>query len=263
MSLILEALRRSEAQRQLGRAPDVLAPMAVPRVSRQARRWPWWLAFALTLATLWLWTWWRTSQHGERQALTSTSTPPSTPATTAHVADIGARTTQEIRPMPPDIIGTVTAPPTPAVLVAVNKQTPASDDPQAGTGTPRQDAAMPTPLATTAHPSPTISAASTIAAAQPTPAVSAPAPDVPGTTPNDADALLSIADLPSSERAALPALKVSMHVWAEQPGDRFMIVDGERVGEGARLGDRIVLVQIRRDGGVLDIGGRRLLLPKP
>lgn len=77
------------------------------------------------------------------------------------------------------------------------------------------------------------------------------------------DALESIADLPPTERAALPPLQVSMHVYAELPGDRFMIVDGARVGEGARIGDRIVLVQIRRDGAVLDIGGRRVLLPKP
>ena len=81
--------------------------------------------------------------------------------------------------------------------------------------------------------------------------------------PADAEVLQSIADLSPTERQALPALKVSMHVYAEQPGDRFMIVDGARVGEGARISDRIVLVRIRRDGGVLDIGGRRLLLPKP
>lgn len=83
------------------------------------------------------------------------------------------------------------------------------------------------------------------------------------TAPASVDALQSIADLSPAERQSLPALKVSMHVYAELPGDRFMIIDGARVGEGARIGDRIVLVRIRRDGGELDIGGRRLLLPKP
>ncbi len=78
-----------------------------------------------------------------------------------------------------------------------------------------------------------------------------------------AEALLPVNDLPTGERAALPALKVSMHVYAETPADRFMIIDGTRVGEGGRIGAHIVLVKIRKDGGVLDIDGHSVLLPRP
>jgi len=75
--------------------------------------------------------------------------------------------------------------------------------------------------------------------------------------------LLPITALPPSERGALPTLKVSMHVYAEDPAQRFMIVDGNRVGEGDRLGAGIVLVRILRRGAEIDVGGRRLLLPNP
>ena len=53
-----------------------------------------------------------------------------------------------------------------------------------------------------------------------------------------------------------------MHVYADEPARRFAIVDGQRVGEGALLGSGRV-AQIRRDGVVIEVNGRRVLLPKP
>ena len=81
--------------------------------------------------------------------------------------------------------------------------------------------------------------------------------------PADEPVLQSLADLGADERNGLPTLKVSMHVYADNPARRFMIIDGQRVGEGARLADGVILVRIRRDGAELDVHGRRLLLPKP
>lgn len=72
-----------------------------------------------------------------------------------------------------------------------------------------------------------------------------------------------LADLPAAERNALPALKLSMHVYADDPAQRFVILDGRRQAEGAALADGVVLAEIRRDGLVLDAHGRRLLLPRP
>ena len=75
--------------------------------------------------------------------------------------------------------------------------------------------------------------------------------------------LQPLSTLSANERSTLPPLKVSMHVYAQSPAQRFMIIDGQRVGEGARIADGVTLVRIRRDGAEIDVRGRRMLLPNP
>lgn len=64
------------------------------------------------------------------------------------------------------------------------------------------------------------------------------------------------------ERSELPPYKLSMHVWASEPGKRFAIIDGKRVTEGS-MATGSVVEEIRRDGVVLNLRGRRYLLPRP
>ena len=92
------------------------------------------------------------------------------------------------------------------------------------------------------------------------PAIAMPAPPAPPLPP--AEMLPSLATLSAGERAALPPLKLSVHVWNSDPSQRFAIVDGQRIIEGAALGNAVV-AEIRRDGIVLDVNGRRVLLPRP
>ena len=118
---------------------------------------------------------------------------------------------------------------------------------------------LPAPIATPAPPPvPTITPATDAAApASPTAPATALAAD-------DADPLLpSLAQLPAAERAALPALKVSMHVYTPDRAKRFLVVDGQRATEGAVLAPGIVVESIHRDGAVLSVNGRRLRLARP
>jgi general secretion pathway protein B len=71
-----------------------------------------------------------------------------------------------------------------------------------------------------------------------------------------------VAVLDAGTRSGLPAMKLSMHVFNSDPARRFAIIDGQRVTEGSRLGSATV-VEIRRDGVVLEVGGTRVLLPRP
>ncbi|KFN48179.1 hypothetical protein N787_06980 [Arenimonas metalli CF5-1] len=61
----------------------------------------------------------------------------------------------------------------------------------------------------------------------------------------------------------MPPLKLSMHVFAEAPAQRFVILDGQRLGEGASPAAGIVLEEIRREGLVISVNGQRLLLARP
>lgn len=251
MSLILEALRKSEAQRRLGQAPDLHSPVAAaPRRGRLPR----WLVPALALMLVGALAWWL-----GRMAVPDPSNGTATEAVV------------EPLPLPLD------APAAEAIATPAG----APVEPVAPTRAPE---AAPAP-ARTAPPAPS-PVAPTPAPAAPSPA--APAPAVPSPAPPTAQAeaspapppatgavpsavaapevdpgLLRLADLPPATRAGLPALRISMHVYAEDPVRRFAIIDGRRVGEGGLLEGQGVVEAIRRDGIVVDFDGRRVLLPRP
>ncbi len=73
---------------------------------------------------------------------------------------------------------------------------------------------------------------------------------------------LAVADLSAPLRAGLPPLRLSMHVFAEDPARRFAIVDGARLREGEALADGLQVLEIRRDGLRLAWQGRTLWLPR-
>ena len=75
-----------------------------------------------------------------------------------------------------------------------------------------------------------------------------------------AGTVLHMSDLTLDERRGLPPLKLSMHMWNEDPTQRFVILDGNRLHEGDRIGEAIVTT-ITPDGVILDWNGRRLKLP--
>ena len=72
-----------------------------------------------------------------------------------------------------------------------------------------------------------------------------------------------LSELTGDERSQLPALKLSMHVFADDPAQRFVILDGRRQAEGAQPAPGVVIERIRRDGVVLAVNGRRVLLGRP
>ena len=86
----------------------------------------------------------------------------------------------------------------------------------------------------------------------------APVPAIiPAPVTAPAEDTMRLSDLGAEERQQLPALKLSMHMWNDTPAQRFVILDGQRLGEGDRIGDAVV-EQITRDGAILNWNGRRL-----
>ena len=45
-----------------------------------------------------------------------------------------------------------------------------------------------------------------------------------------------VTDLGNDERKQLPPLKLSMHMWNDASSERFVIIDGTRLGVGDHLG---------------------------
>ncbi|KQW43260.1 MULTISPECIES: general secretion pathway protein GspB [unclassified Roseateles] len=91
----------------------------------------------------------------------------------------------------------------------------------------------------------------------PTPAtVTAPAPAAAGEA-----RIPRLAELPESTRRELPNLAISGSVYSDDPASRFVMVNGEVVREGAKLGADLVLEQIRPRELVLSFKGQRYRLP--
>lgn len=71
---------------------------------------------------------------------------------------------------------------------------------------------------------------------------------------------MRLSDLGTADRQQLPPLKMSLHMWASEAGKRFAIIDGQRVGEGDRVGSAVV-ESIDGEGVVLGWNGHRLRVP--
>lgn len=208
MSLILEALRKSEAERRRGTAPDVAMELP-PTPVRTARATPAWLLPALVVGVfaILVAAWWSLRDPvREEPVLAQTQEP--TPSTAAPVVVVR-------EPARPTL-------PAPAIVAPSPPAVP--------------------PSATVAAPLPA-------AAARVSPAPALPAPP-------------ASQDIASIDDTALPPVKLSMHMWDESPARRFVILDGQRMGEGDRNGE-LVVVAIERDGVVVERNGQRARISLP
>ena len=79
-----------------------------------------------------------------------------------------------------------------------------------------------------------------------TTAVPAPPPVVPAPVP----------------ASGMSGIKLSMHLWNDVPARRFVVLNGQRMAEGERVGD-LLLVEILRDGVVVERDGQRARINLP
>ena len=247
MSLILEALRRSEAERKRGKAPSLLDGGPAPRL-RERSPWPIALAgLALGLLIAAGVAWW--SQRDAAPPL-PTATMPALPLaldpSTVPSPDPTPAATLPPPPPPTARAAPPAPPPAPAVVTEASRPAP--------------------PIATTPDGAPPVATTPITTPAAPTvlpapPPVPSPSPSTTEPRLGPAPGDLPINELAASTRAALPPLRLSMHVFNDDPTRRFAIVDGARLREGEALGD-VQVVEIRRDGLRLSWQGRMLWLPR-
>jgi general secretion pathway protein B len=78
----------------------------------------------------------------------------------------------------------------------------------------------------------------------------------------DAEVLPSISEINLTGQEALPDLHLDVHVYATRPTERFVYINMRKYREGATLAEGPVLERIRRDGVILDFHGLRFVLPR-
>jgi general secretion pathway protein B len=257
MSLILEALKKSEAERRLGHVPGLLdqGPLQRRRRGTSTLRWMALLLLVLGVAGAAFW-------FGQRKALKQEASP------AAIAVDAPAAMPEPVLPNPPEQSSASTASATAAVPAATPIKVPPSRlprDPGFASIERESRAQVATALPPPPVTPPAAAPAASIAAVSPLTASTAATPQattepVPAAS---AESLPHVSSLDPATRGRLPPLKVSMHVFTEEPAGRVVIIDGRRLREGDTVSDGVRLAAIRRDGSVLEIDGRRLLLVRP
>jgi general secretion pathway protein B len=83
-----------------------------------------------------------------------------------------------------------------------------------------------------------------------------------GDDKSDQEVLPTISELDLTGANALPDMHLDVHVYATRPAERFVYINMRKYREGATLAEGPLLERIRRDGVVLDYHGLRFVLPR-
>ncbi len=76
------------------------------------------------------------------------------------------------------------------------------------------------------------------------------------------EVLPSISEINLTGSLALPELHLDVHVYATKPAERFVYINMRKYREGSTLEEGPILERIRRDGVVLNLQGLRFVLPR-
>lgn len=218
MSFILDALKKSESERQSNSRPG-FANVPASSAQSHAPRWIWFVSAllginAIVIAGLWF---------GSRA-----DTPGVPPDTSAQTAT------------------TRSAPPPFAEIVSDARRdrasVPATEAPQAASS--NSSAAEPLPTVEPPPPSRRETPAARVSPA-PNPAV-----------------LATFNELRVNGSLQLPDLHLDIHVYAENPAERFVFVNMSKYREKATLAEGPTIREINADGVVLEYRGTSFLLPR-
>jgi len=231
MSFILDALKKSEIERQRQSVPGLIdVPSATRR--RAIPAWVWVLAglLGINMAVL----------------LVLLLRSPAPPASHARIAAAGAQV-RELRDAP------VIAAGPPAAAQAPDHFSPLDNAPVYAPEIPVPDSTTPTPP---------VAAAATPRADVPARTARHADPVLNDEPSDDNEMLPSISELNLTGTQSLPDIHLDVHVYATRAADRFVYINMRKYREGAVLQEGPTLERIRRDGVVLNYNGLRFFVPR-
>ena len=248
MSYLLEALRKSERERQeKSPIPSLQTPAVEWESGEEARtRSPWLmvavLAICLNTILLAVLVWRFGFANDSDTARTGADSHTVAPAAGQAPAQTEAVTSAATTAMPPVIILQQPAQQTPAVIVREREPITA----RAATDNTRSVRPLPAAQA------PLNDNRRSDSAAAP-----APVENLAGT---DGE-LISVHELPLATRQQLPPLSMNSHIYANNARDSFVMINGMSLSPGQAISDGVQLVAVVPEGAVLSFQGQRFLLP--
>ncbi|MEG1053239.1 MAG: general secretion pathway protein GspB [Janthinobacterium sp.] len=223
MSYILEALKKSQAERQLGELPSIHAPQVQlhdAAASGAARRAPVWLALGgvtvAVAAALLLWQPWQAA---------------ATPAPAVASAVVLAQAVPAPMPMPMPAPAPVAPVPPAATAAPVHHARPVPEPKQE---TPGQTAPAPVP---------------------------APAPAPPTPAPAAEESVPAMRDLPEPIQRQIPPVAIGGYIYSKNPADRLLLIDKVLRHEGEELAPGLVLEKLQPKAAIFSFKGYRYRVP--
>lgn len=280
MSFLLDALKKSEAQRKLGEVPTIHSTLDEPESRESGSQKLLVILLVIIVFALIAWMVWE--QYGgagsdtpvaeqqvtetpatetQEPAITATSSGTAEEQTPPAVAVQGTASTQTQQRTP---VEAYQAPPQHAptgqdageladdsATLRLESAVPAEDeDAITRQGDSISESRRPQVVAAGTP-------AATPAATNPEPEETTPAGNIPHQS-----APITFWELPQQVRSELPEFRVSVYVYAEQPEDRFMLLNGRRVHEGELIATGLVLEEIRREGAVFSYEHYRFMVER-
>ena len=237
MSYILDALKKSEQQRQRGAAPSLLATQVTTEAPRQPAAVLYGLATAAVLVVgiaIGMLRPWRAEAPAPQTVAVKAPeavAPPTPPAPAPAAVEITIKTERQA-PMPAPATQ-----PAPAPAGEIGKaQVPVS--------------------ATTAQGIPSATTSTPESKGLPS------APEKPAARPSDAAperTPQTFAELPLSIQQEIPKLSIMFHLYSGKPKDRLVGINDRMLREGDSVEPGLVLEQITPDGMILNYKGYRFL----
>lgn len=239
MSYILEALKKSQAERQLGELPSIHAPQVQLQAAATAGgtgRLPAWLALAgVSVAVAAALLWWQPWQASA--VAVAVPAPASAPVVAAATL-----------PSPPPVpVPQPLAQPAAAPAVAPPAAAPAPR-PEAKPAPKREAPPAPAAVAAVLKPDPAPAAAAAAAAAVPP----VPAAD---------EAVPGMRDLPEPIQRQIPPIAIGGYIYSKNPADRLLLIDKVLRHEGEELAPGLVLEKLQPKAAIFSFKGYRYRVP--
>lgn len=224
MSYILEALKKAQAERQLGNAPTLDAvPVGAPPPAASARRGVPAIAVgagAAALLAVGAGVWWMKTQEPGPAAVTTA------PATAV-------------------VIPTPVAVPAPGPVNAPLSVAPPSRPVAAAKPAPVVVAEM--------KPAPAAAAPRPASAPAPAPAVKAPVK----TATSEDEYIPALRDVPDNVRASIPQVSFGGYMYSNNPADRLVLIDKMLRHEGEEVAPGLVLEKLLPKAAIMNYRGTR------
>ena len=262
MSMLLEALRKSEEQRQVGKAPDIHSPDGHRSSAVSGGGAPWvpvaLMAVAAVVMTYLVWDQYRLPEGMASAPAVQDMISPSpglAERTETPSREPDGTATQERQASPVETFRAAPDSGESADSVEDARRQALASSYESYTAPPGEQTEDPT----------TVPEQSTAPALRPMPAPEPPsrgagnAPAQTGQAASPGLGIVSYWEVPQNVRDSMPEFNITVMVYAEQPQDRFLLMNGRRLAEDDEI-DGVRLETIRRDGAIFRFRTYRFLV---